>query len=173
MHAAAHSQSIDSMMTTAGWQVRLPLVAPSERAAVLRGWASHCSGKTPRMRCVPFGAVRQLSPGDFVSALAHDLRAAGVVVGLNYRFGFKASRFAGSVWLRNKHLLLKKAWWVGARSCSCVVSLASAIPNQAAGTADTLKELGSRNGMRVRVMDLLGDASNADGNVSSSEASLT
>lgn len=42
---------------------------------------------------------------------------------------------------------------------------------QAAGTADTLRELGARHGMRVQVMDLLGDASNADGNVSSSEAS--
>lgn len=82
--------------------MRLPLVAPSERAAVLRGWASHCDGKTPRMRCVPFGAVRQLSPEDFVSALARDLRAAGVVVGLNYRFGFKASRFDGSHGLHNR-----------------------------------------------------------------------
>ena len=53
------------------------------------------------------------------------------------------------------------------------VSLGRAILDQAAGTADTLKELGSRSGMHVRVMDLLGDASNADGNVSSSEASFT
>ena len=82
--------------------MRLPLVAPSERAAVLRGWTSHCGGKTPRMRCVPFGAVRQLSPEDFVSALAHDLRAAGVVVGLNYRFGFKASRPDGNLWLHSR-----------------------------------------------------------------------
>lgn len=71
--------------------MRLPLVAPSERGAVLRGWAPHCAGKTPCMRCVPFSAVRQLSPEDFVSALAHDLRAAGVVVGLNYRFGYKVT----------------------------------------------------------------------------------
>lgn len=75
----------------AGWQVRLPLVAPSERAVVLRSWAPFCSGRAPRMRCVPFGAVRQLSPQDFVAALAEDLRAAGVVVGLNYRFGFKVN----------------------------------------------------------------------------------
>lgn len=40
---------------------------------------------------------------------------------------------------------------------------------QAAGTVDTLRELGAQHGMRVQVMDLLGDASNADGNVSSSE----
>jgi FAD synthase len=54
------------------------------------------------MRCVPFGAVRQLSPEDFVSALVHDLRAAGVVVGLNYRFGFKASRPDGNRWLHSR-----------------------------------------------------------------------
>ncbi len=84
------SQSaFDAARLFAGWQVRLPLVAPSEREAVLRGWAPFCGGTTPRLRCVPFSAVRQLSPDDFVAALAHDLRAAGVVVGNNYRFGFK------------------------------------------------------------------------------------
>lgn len=78
------------MLSNAGWQVRLPLVAPSERTAVLRSWAPFCDGRAPRMRCVPFGAVRQLSPRDFVATLAEDLKAAGVVVGVNYRFGFKA-----------------------------------------------------------------------------------
>lgn len=40
---------------------------------------------------------------------------------------------------------------------------------QASGTADTLRELGAEFGMDVAVMDLLGDDSNEDGNVSSSE----
>jgi len=43
---------------------------------------------------------------------------------------------------------------------------------QAAGTADTLRELGAQYGMRVQVTDLLGDASNTNGNVSSSEVGL-
>lgn len=40
---------------------------------------------------------------------------------------------------------------------------------QAAGTAETLQELGSDLGLEVAVLDLMGDDSNADGNVSSSE----
>lgn len=43
---------------------------------------------------------------------------------------------------------------------------------QAAGTADTLRELGAQYGMRVQVTDLLGDANNTNGNVSSSEVGL-
>lgn len=128
MHGAPWLISFSGMAQELGWQVRLPLVAPSERTAVLHSWAPFCHGRAPRMRCVPFGAVRQLSPRDFVATLAEDLKAAGVVVGVNYRFGFKA-----------------------------------------AGTATTLQELGAEYGMRVRVMDLLGDSADADGNVSSSE----
>lgn len=40
---------------------------------------------------------------------------------------------------------------------------------QAAGTAETLQELGGDLGLEVAVLDLMGDNSNADGNVSSSE----
>ncbi|KAK9849118.1 hypothetical protein WJX84_009470, partial [Apatococcus fuscideae] len=47
-------------------------------------------GHTPRQRYVPFAAVRHLQPEDFVAMLAEDLQVAGVVVGENYRFGYKA-----------------------------------------------------------------------------------
>jgi len=120
--------SFDGMAAELGWPQRLPLVAPQQRPTVLCQWSEACGGSVPRLRSIPFAAVRQLSPRDFVAALARDLQAAGVVVGQNYRFGFKAS-----------------------------------------GTADTLRELGAEFGMDVAVMDLLGDDSNEDGNVSSSE----
>ena len=66
-------------------------MAPSERGSVLASWKDHCGGVAPRMRCVPFAAVRQLSPREFVAVLAQDLRVAGVCVGLGYRFGAKVS----------------------------------------------------------------------------------
>ena len=72
-----------------GWPKRLPLVAPADRAAVLQSWAPSCGGTVPQERRLPFAAVRGLSPEAFVALLAHDLRAAGVVVGRNYRFGYK------------------------------------------------------------------------------------
>lgn len=40
-----------------------------------------------RQRYIPFAAVRSLSPEAFVSHIANDFRAAGVVSGINYRFG--------------------------------------------------------------------------------------
>lgn len=73
----------------AGWPQRLPLVSPEDREEVLRSWAPHCGGAVPRERCLPFAAVRDLSPQDFVQLLARDLRASGLVVGENYRFGYR------------------------------------------------------------------------------------
>lgn len=75
--------------SNSGWQQRLPLVALRSRPAILQSWAPACGGVVPRLRCVPFAAVRQLSPLDFVTALVRDLKASGVVVGCNYRFGHK------------------------------------------------------------------------------------
>jgi hypothetical protein len=40
-----------------------------------------------RQRYIPFAAVRSLSPEAFVDHIRRDFRAAGVVSGLNYRFG--------------------------------------------------------------------------------------
>lgn len=44
------------------------------------------------MECaIPFQEVRSLSPEAFIEVLAKDLCVAGVVVGSNYRFGYKAA----------------------------------------------------------------------------------
>ncbi|GIL82059.1 hypothetical protein Vretifemale_10958 [Volvox reticuliferus] len=42
---------------------------------------------SPRLRTLPFSLIRGMSPEQFVALLAHDLGAAGVVAGRNYRFG--------------------------------------------------------------------------------------
>ena len=72
-----------------GWPRRLPLVAPMARVSVLQSWAPFCCGLAPMEWRLPFAAVRGMSPEDFVRLLTSDLRAAGVVVGTNYRFGYK------------------------------------------------------------------------------------
>ena len=77
-------------------------------------WKDACLGRVPFECSIPFGEIRAMSPEDFVSLLANELRVAGVVVGSNYRFGYKA-----------------------------------------AGTAQTMQELGSKYGLRVRVVDLV------------------
>ncbi len=64
-------------------------MAPAMRMTVLQSWAPFCCGNAPIERRLPFAAVRGMSPEDFVKLLASDLRAAGVVVGTNYRFGYK------------------------------------------------------------------------------------
>ena len=82
--------SFSGMAAVLGWAPRAPLVAPADRARVLAGWASPTT-PPPRERTIPFAAVRSLSPADFVALLAHDLGAAGVVVGEGYRFGHRAA----------------------------------------------------------------------------------
>lgn len=79
--------SFSGMAEVLGWPARLPLVAASDRARVLASWTSHCQGKTPRQRYIPFAMVRNLSPEAFVETLVEDLHISGVVVGQNYRFG--------------------------------------------------------------------------------------
>jgi hypothetical protein len=48
-------------------------------------------------RYIPFSEVRQLSPQAFVNILAQQLRPAGVVAGINYRFG-ETGNAARVVW---------------------------------------------------------------------------
>ncbi|GBF97671.1 FAD synthetase chloroplastic [Raphidocelis subcapitata] len=100
--------SFSGMAEVLGWPQRLPLVPPCDRSRVLNLWArelglSPCSGKEQqpgpsaaadravRQRYIPFAAIRSLSPEAFVALLARDLGAAGVVAGVNYRFGYKAA----------------------------------------------------------------------------------
>ena len=83
--------SFDGMADVLGWEPRLPLVAPCDRPRVLASWEKACAGVVPQERGIPFSQVRHLSPEDFVALLAEDLGAVGVVVGSNYRFGYKAA----------------------------------------------------------------------------------
>jgi FAD synthetase len=83
--------SFSGMAGVLGWAPRRPLVAPVDRARVLRSWAAGCGGPPPRERTIPFASVRALSPAAFVDVLARDLGAAGVVVGEGYRFGHRAA----------------------------------------------------------------------------------
>lgn len=109
-----HLVSFDGMAEVFGWAPRLPLVAPCDRRRVLSSWKRACLNTVPREHRIPFGDVRNMAPEDFVELLARDLGAKGVVVGSNYRFGYKA-----------------------------------------AGTAETLKSLGSTYGMKVEIVNLV------------------
>jgi len=54
--------------------------------------AHTCIHRVPRQRMIPFHKIRSMQPEEFVQLLVHDLRAAGVVAGCNYRFGAWQSR---------------------------------------------------------------------------------
>ncbi|KAK9916307.1 hypothetical protein WJX75_001070 [Coccomyxa subellipsoidea] len=83
--------SFSGMAEVLGWPERPPLVAESDRPRVLTSWAPYCEGVLPCQRLIPFAAVRQLSPEDFVRALALNMKVCGVVVGKGFRFGYKAA----------------------------------------------------------------------------------
>jgi FAD synthase len=74
-----------------GWDPRLPLVAPCDRGRVLSTWKKACLGSVPKEHIIPFSEVRKMSPEEFVDLLDVDLGVKGVVVGSNYRFGYKAA----------------------------------------------------------------------------------
>jgi len=94
--------SFSGMAEVLGWPQRLPLVPPCDRSRVLSLWA-HDLGfveqqqhtqeqhtqqqRLVRQRYIPFICIRHLSPEEFVRLLAEELKAAGVVAGVNYRFG--------------------------------------------------------------------------------------
>jgi FAD synthetase len=83
--------SFSGIAEVLGWPPRLPLVAPCDRSRVLATWAAACGGTRPRECFVPFQDVRTMPPEAFVRLLAEELQVAGVVVGSNYRFGYKAA----------------------------------------------------------------------------------
>ena len=64
------------MADVLGWPERQPLVAVSDRPRVLTSWGPYCGGIVPLQRYIPFAAVRQLSPNDFVKVLALNLKVA-------------------------------------------------------------------------------------------------
>lgn len=83
--------SFAGMADVLGWEPRLPLVAQEDRSRVLYSWKHVCLGAVPREHRMPFGSIRNLSPEEFVALLAVNLGVKGVVVGSNYRFGYKAA----------------------------------------------------------------------------------
>ncbi|DBA67148.1 TPA: hypothetical protein ACH3X2_001470 [Trebouxia sp. C0005] len=89
--ASPYLLSFSGMAEVLGWPARLPLVAASDRSRVLASWTSYCCGSTPRQRYIPFAMVRNLSPEAFVQTLVAKLKVSGIVVGQNYRFGYKAA----------------------------------------------------------------------------------
>jgi FAD synthetase len=106
--------SFAGMAEVLGWPSRLPLVAPCDRRRIMRSWAMVCNGRIPTECAIPFHEVRIMPPESFVALLAHELKVSGVVVGSNYRFGYKAS-----------------------------------------GTAELLRSLGPKYGIKVGVVDLV------------------
>jgi riboflavin kinase / FMN adenylyltransferase len=69
-----------------GWEKRAPLIAPSDRQRVLDEWSQQLQ-TTVRLVEIPFAAVRNLSPNDFVAYLREYFAATAVVVGEDFRYG--------------------------------------------------------------------------------------
>lgn len=82
--------SFSGMAETLGWPPRAPVVAPIERAGILRGWSAEVEKKVG-YKVLQFSDVRALSPKEFVDLLVTDLGATGLVCGSDWRFGHKAS----------------------------------------------------------------------------------
>ena len=82
--------SFGGMAEVLGWEEKLPVVAPGDRARVLEMWKAACEGKTVREHVIPFADIRRMSPEEFVSTLK-DIGVGGVVAGANYRVGVKAA----------------------------------------------------------------------------------
>lgn len=83
--------SFSGMAEVLGWHPRLPLVAAEDRKRVLNSWSAVCGGVTPRECYIPFKDIRTMSPESFINLLANELKVKGIVVGRNYRFGYKAA----------------------------------------------------------------------------------
>ncbi len=84
--------SFSGMAEMLGWESRLPITAPSDRARVLALWSRDMEDENVFLRehALPFSDVRELSPEAFVKMLA-EMDVKAVVTGENYRFGYKAA----------------------------------------------------------------------------------
>ena len=94
--------SFSGMARALGWEEKLPITAPSDRARVLNLWSAALRGDEKgaddddddvavREHALPFAAVREKSPEEFVDMLVGDLGVNAIVTGENYRFGYKAA----------------------------------------------------------------------------------
>jgi FAD synthase len=82
--------SFSGMAAALGWPPRASVVAPVERAGILRDWSVDI-GAPVSYRALPFAEVRTLSPRDFIDMAREDLGAAGIVCGPDWRFGHRAT----------------------------------------------------------------------------------
>ena len=181
--------SFSGMAEVLGWPKRLPLVPPCDRSRVLDLWARQLgaagtamngaappadasqTGQQPdatqgpsvavRQRYVPFMCVRSLSPEAFVEVVAHELRAAGVVAGVNYRFGGKGcARAAFCPGTARAFGMLER---VGAASAAEAGQLLRPGPPnvhdaagyKAAGDVVVLQRLAAAHGMGCSIVDLV------------------
>lgn len=81
--------SFSGMATSLKWPPRPPIVAPSERSAVLNMWKNQLACAISH-KSVPFEEVRELSPKQFID-LIRNWGVTGVVCGHDWRFGRDAS----------------------------------------------------------------------------------
>jgi riboflavin kinase / FMN adenylyltransferase len=77
--------TFSDMAAELGWEPRLPLIAPQERAQVLTQWET-VIGKKIQQQVIPFAQVRHMDPAQFIDFLRDTVRADAVVVGSNFRF---------------------------------------------------------------------------------------
>lgn len=77
--------SFSGMSSALGWPPRAPVVAPVERARILRMWSRDLAPIV--WRELPFPSVRNMSPSDFVEFLVREFGAGGIVCGNDWRFG--------------------------------------------------------------------------------------
>ncbi|KAG6713721.1 hypothetical protein I3842_05G167600 [Carya illinoinensis] len=83
--------SFVGMAEILGWELRAPIVAKCDRKRILSSWAPYCRNIAPAEFQMEFSSVRHLNPRQFVEKLSKELGVRGVVVGENYRFGYRAA----------------------------------------------------------------------------------
>ncbi len=97
-HGAPTLLSFSGMAGALGWLPRAPVVAPVERARILREW-SNTYNTSVGFRALNFADVQHMEPDAFLGFVQSDLRASALVCGTDWRFGAKA---AGDVELLRK-----------------------------------------------------------------------
>ena len=79
---SVHLVCFSGMAEALGWQPRLPLTAPTDRARILASWPG-----APSEVALPFAEIRDLDAGAFLRLISHRLGATTVVVGEDFRGG--------------------------------------------------------------------------------------
>lgn len=78
--------SFYGMSTALNWRPRPPVVAPIERARVLRTWSMQL-GQSVLWETLPFDDVQHMTPEQFIAMLVARFNARGIVCGPDWRFG--------------------------------------------------------------------------------------